>query len=112
LPPDSESHAAEHAEDHQCCSSRAYTRGIGTIRIREKGTQILWQGGDNLSYGTPYHWGTPVPVESWHTPIFQAMHDYLLPQESGQVLGAIFQSTIPAWAVDASGAQSTHECGP
>jgi alpha-mannosidase len=59
---------------------------------------------DNLTYGTPYHWVTQMPVAYWSGPTFQAMHDYLLPQASGSVLAAIYQSTIPAWAVDAGGA--------
>jgi len=59
---------------------------------------------DNLTYGTAYHWVTQMPVAYWPKPTFQAMHDYLLPQASGSVLAAIYQSTIPAWAVDEAGA--------
>jgi alpha-mannosidase len=58
---------------------------------------------DNLTFGTPYYWVTQMPVPYWPGPTFQPMHDYVLPQASGSVLGAIYQSTIPAWAVDATG---------
>lgn len=59
---------------------------------------------DNVVYGTPYHWVAQMPEPYWDPPIFQAMHTFILPQAGGQTLGAIYQSTIPAWAVDASGA--------
>jgi alpha-mannosidase len=59
---------------------------------------------DKLTYGTPYHWVTQMPVAYWQGPTFQAMHDYLLLQAKGSVLAAIYQSSIPAWAVDDAGA--------
>lgn len=58
---------------------------------------------DNLTFGTPYFWVTQMPVPYWPGPTFQPMHDYVLPQAGGSVLGAIYQSTIPAWAVDTTG---------
>jgi alpha-mannosidase len=58
---------------------------------------------DNLTFGTPYYWVTQMPVVYWAGPIFQPMHDFVLPQAKGSVLGAIYQSTIPAWALDATG---------
>jgi alpha-mannosidase len=58
---------------------------------------------DNLTFGTPYYWVTQMPVPYWSGPTFQPMHDFVLPQAKGSVLGAIYQSTIPAWAVDPTG---------
>jgi hypothetical protein len=58
---------------------------------------------DDLTFGTPYYWVTQMPVLYWNGPTFQPMHDFVLPQAKGAVLGAIYQSTIPAWAIDASG---------
>ena len=42
---------------------------------------------DDVTYGTPYHWVTQLPVAYWPTPTFQAMHDFLLPQAGTRVLG-------------------------
>jgi alpha-mannosidase len=59
---------------------------------------------DDVSYGTPNHWVEQMPEPYWPAPIFQAMHDVAIMQSAGNTLGAIYQSTIPAWGVDSSGA--------
>ncbi|MBS1912297.1 MAG: hypothetical protein JST22_09955 [Bacteroidetes bacterium] len=59
---------------------------------------------DAVSYGTPNHWIAQMPEPYWPAPIFQAMHNMAVVGAAGTTLGAVYQSTIPAWAVDAQGA--------
>ncbi len=59
---------------------------------------------DDMTYGTPYHWVEGMPEPYWSAPIFQPAHNFVMPMAGGDGLAAIYQSTIPAWGVDASGA--------
>jgi alpha-mannosidase len=54
-----------------------------------------------IVHGTAYHWTDVQPLPNWYPPIFQATHDFLLPQDaSGKILAAIYHSATPAWAID------------
>jgi alpha-mannosidase len=54
----------------------------------------------NMTYGTPYHWVSQMPEPYWDAPIFQATHNFVLPQSESGYLGAIYHADIHAWAVD------------
>jgi hypothetical protein len=60
---------------------------------------------DTIFHGTPYHWDTkpsqPVvnTTRGWVPPIFSATHDFVMPSSAGEILGAIYHSHLPAWAV-------------
>ncbi|HEX4961253.1 MAG TPA: hypothetical protein VF173_10480 [Thermoanaerobaculia bacterium] len=59
---------------------------------------------DGVLRGTPYHWDDELPVPYWQGPTFQAAHHFVVPSAGGTVLGAIYHSDLPAWAIDGSGA--------
>jgi alpha-mannosidase len=57
-----------------------------------------------MTYGTPYHWVTQMPEPYWSAPIFQATHNFVLPQTVAATIAGIYHADIPAWAIDAQGA--------
>lgn len=59
---------------------------------------------DAMPHGTTYHWQSELPVAYWHGPTFMATHDFLLPEANSSYLAAMFHASIPAWAIDPSGA--------
>ena len=60
---------------------------------------------DSMIHGTSYHWDTkpsqPVvnTYRGWQPPIFSATHDFVMPSSAGKILGAIYHSYLPAWAI-------------
>ncbi|HZN15449.1 MAG TPA: hypothetical protein VFB78_14350 [Acidimicrobiales bacterium] len=58
---------------------------------------------DSLVHGTAYHWTAAQPLPAWAPPVFQATHDFVLPQASANTLAAIYHPEVPAWAIDEHG---------
>jgi alpha-mannosidase len=61
----------------------------------------------SIDHGTPYHWTSVQPASGpgfWGPPLFVPTHDFLIPAStSGAVLGAVYHSSVPAWAYDPNG---------
>jgi alpha-mannosidase len=64
---------------------------------------------DTIVHGTPYHWDTK-PAQptynrshGWTPPIFEATHDFVIGYADGTALGAIYHSSLHAWAVTTGG---------
>ena len=58
---------------------------------------------DGMPYGTPIHYEDKLSNPYWTAPIFQAIHNYLIPQAAGQNLAAIYHGSLSAWAIDGKG---------
>ncbi len=66
----------------------------------------------SITHGTAGHWTSVQPNQKdpnsvdgyWTAPVFQATHDFLIPQDSnGNTLAAIYHEAVPAWAFEPSG---------
>ncbi len=94
--------------------TRTYALAAGDpfVRITTKGAAppmtsifdtIPWGPIDTFWHGEPVHWiaKRALPMgELWSRPIFQPAHDFVIPRsKDGVVLGAVYQSALPAWAV-------------
>jgi alpha-mannosidase len=58
-------------------------------------------GIDNILAGTPYHWNSLTPLKYGTNTGFNstmwATHDFVIPRSNGNVLGAIYHASTPAW---------------
>ncbi|WP_415401572.1 hypothetical protein [Tateyamaria sp. SN3-11] len=60
---------------------------------------------NRMSYGTPNHWTSMPPVQSWDGPQFLPTHNFAIPlrQDGTQAL-AIYHNSMPPWGYDDNGA--------
>jgi alpha-mannosidase len=58
-------------------------------------------GIDNILAGTPYHWNSLTPLKYGTNTGFNstmwATHDFVIPRNNGNVLGAVYHASTPAW---------------
>jgi alpha-mannosidase len=58
-------------------------------------------GIDNILAGTPYHWNSLTPLKYGTNAGFNstmwATHDFVIPRSNGNILGAIYHASTPAW---------------